>query len=275
MFRPPARGPGGRRGWGDTLVLGLGGFFDRLTGVDRQSINVRRTVRDLLVRIGQVYQLEDRQALLRPHAREAALSALAAGKVPRVHLIEYHAVCRFELLTDLGLLLKEDPRQPTTSTEERQLTRQSWRWLTTSALEQAAAVLAPFLGDAEAFLTRHWIEFCAAAYSLTLRRLDPFVDQREVALLLDTALPDARRQLGAIQLHTWAVLTCLEALRQGQRLELGDVYDLFDAMRDDPEATRVFRRGGSDTFLGRTGSVLSRGLAHFLAGHPVRPHGGR
>jgi hypothetical protein len=23
MFRPPARGPGGRRGWGDTLVLGL------------------------------------------------------------------------------------------------------------------------------------------------------------------------------------------------------------------------------------------------------------
>jgi hypothetical protein len=24
MFRPPARGPGGRRGWGDTLVLGLG-----------------------------------------------------------------------------------------------------------------------------------------------------------------------------------------------------------------------------------------------------------
>jgi autotransporter-associated beta strand protein len=30
MFRPPARGPGGRRGWGDTLVLGLGGFSNAI-----------------------------------------------------------------------------------------------------------------------------------------------------------------------------------------------------------------------------------------------------
>jgi hypothetical protein len=46
MFRPPARGPGGRRGWGDTLVLGLVahlGLTDALIPkADRESPESRR-----------------------------------------------------------------------------------------------------------------------------------------------------------------------------------------------------------------------------------------
>jgi hypothetical protein len=53
-------------------------------------------------------------------------------------------------------------------------------------------------------------------------------------------------------------------------LEIGDVYQLLDAIRSDPKASNVVRQGGRAQLLGRTAAVVQGKISHFLEASPVR-----
>ena len=106
-------------------------------------------------------------------------------------------------------------------------------------------------------------------WALDLKTMDPIRDQIEIGRLMDSTLHIAQRQIGAIQIHTWAFLTALEAMRQGKRLEFGCVFDLLDAMRRTPVYGEYIRHGGQDTYLGRTASVVGDSMEAFVRAHPL------
>lgn len=247
------------------IVESLGQFLDGVSPTGAERIRIRQEARDLLQRTAAQYGLRDRNSFLAPERRNEALSQLRGlPKLPRVHLAEYHAICRFEQLTDLGLLTKEEPGKKRTGASD---SKKLWEWYPTAQLGAAAAELSDF--DVETFLTSHWIGFCQAASGKTLQEARSLEHQVQIAKLLDENLLASRRQLGPIQVHTWAVLTSLQALSEGTRLELGTTYGLLDAIRQDAAAGDLVRQGGKTTFLGRTASVSHGSIAEHLKRQPV------
>jgi hypothetical protein len=96
------------------------------------------------------------------------------------------------------------------------------------------------------------------------RELDTFGDQRQIAELLDETLPLARRQIGPVQVHTWASLSCLRALGRGFLLELSTIERLLEAMRIDPHTSNAVRLSGRAELRGRTAAVPKTGLSELL-----------
>jgi hypothetical protein len=186
-----------------------------------------------------------------------------------VHLAEYHAISRFEQLTDLGLLTKEDPNHPPADEAAREKARTSWTWYVCPSLAAAARILAPVVSDLEPFLQQAWMRFCAVGFGQRTRDLDAFEDQRQIAALLDETLPHARRQIGPVQVHTWASLSCLRALGRGCLLELATIEKLLETMRSDPHTANSVRLSGRAELRGRTAAVPKTGLSELLKDHTV------
>ena len=248
-------------------VAALASLLDRADGPDIQTSKMRRIIRGLLARIAADGGMKEAQILANPDTRSDALRTLETAQ-GRMRLAEFHAVCRFEQLADLGLVTKADPARPAVTADERRQQRRAWDWRITPQLASAAAVLGESV-NLEQFLTSHWIEFCEIAFAIPLTPLDPFKEPLVAGRLIDDVLPKARRQLGPIQLHTWACLTSLEALRSRRRMEIGSVYDFFHALRRNPEAGHLLRLSGQPTFLGETVSLLEKNLSAFLETHCV------
>jgi hypothetical protein len=248
------------------MVECLGEFFNEIQGSGVERVQVSGQLRNLLGRIAAQYMLSDLKTFLVPENRSAALVEIKCRqKVRRVHLAEYHAICRFEQLTDMGLLTK-DGRDDGVETGDA---RRAWEWYVTPPLGRLVNTIPDTL-NLETFFEQHWIHFSAQMIGLKLKRTDPFESQIEVARVLDETLPLVRRQLGPVQVHSWAVLTCLRAMKAGMHLEIGDVYQLLDAIRSDPKASNVVRQGGRAQLLGRTAAVVQGKISHFLEASPVR-----
>ncbi len=251
----------------------IGCFFDGLqeSGSGFERAKLKHILRDLLSRMALQFGLQERGALLSKDQRGLALSNLRQSKPlkRRAHLAEYHAVCRFEQLTDLGLLIKDPPNiDPNERSRE---SRRLWEWYVPANLIEAATLLPDSQGNLENFLSNDWISFCGRSMNLDLKPLDSFADQREIARLLDQTLPSSRRQLGPVQIHSWATLTCLAALNQRRRLEIGTILLLFDAMREDPDGNSLVRQGGGGSFLTRTASIAKQGISSFFSEHTIKP----
>lgn len=252
-------------------VDAIGAFYDTIppTGPDR--IKLRQELRDLLERIASQYRLHDKRVLLAAESRSKAIAELRGLRtIPRVHLAEYHAICRFEQLTDLGIVSKTANAR---TIDEEAGRKNVWEWNRNEYLGGARAILDVATSDLERFLTNHWIEFIGLINRKRLVRLDPITDQVEVARYLDATLMQSRRPLGPVQVHSWALLASLSALRQARRIEIGAVFQLLDLMRASPSAASIVRQGGRTTFLGRTASVHSDHIAEQLSSTPVREGG--
>lgn len=243
------------------MLEALGVFAERVKGQGVEAVQMRVELRDLFERIARQWQL-DRSAFTTPSRRAETLTALRRETTSRTRnrLVEYHTICRFEQLTDLGLLTKEDQRA--TSVEERRHSRSAWLWSVTPGLVEVSRLLASDAGIAE-ILTHHWIELSIRGNGIGL--LEP-LSRKELIEVLDQVLPAARRQLGPVQVHSWATLACLAALRCGRSLEIGQVYGFLDELRHDPSGGDVIRQGGRLDFLDRTAVVSRDGLlSHFSA----------
>ena len=260
------------------IIQSLGDFLEQLRGNGLDEIRVRLELRDLLERIGRQYHLDDPRRIVNSETRADFVREFKAGKLKkvRVHLAEYHAVCRFEQLTDLGLLTKESPNHPANDLRTKEDVRTSWTWYVTPRLTTAAQIIAPQIANLESFLGESWISFCAAALGQKVKALDAFSDQRQIAAFLDDTLPLARRQIGPVQMHTWGCLSCLKAFRQGYLLELKTIERLLEAMRIDPHTSDAVRLSGRTELRGRTAAVPRTGLSELLKDHAIRegePHG--
>lgn len=253
------------------VTRSIGDLYDHIHGNSPNELQLRAELRDLLERVGKQYRLDDPRALVNAEARQDIVKALAGDRLRgvRVRLAEYHAICRFEQLTDLGLLTKEDPENPPVDEGEKEKQRTSWRWYVAPGLAPAASILRPHLSDLEPFFQTSWLHFCAAALVRRAHQVDALRDQRLIASLLDATLPLARRQLGPVQVHTWASLTCVRALNQGHLLELQTVGDLLNAMRSDPHTASAVRLSGRQGLRGRTAAVPKTGLSEVLENHIV------
>lgn len=254
------------------IVEALGDFIDSVPAAGPDRIRIRQELRNLLQRLAAQYRIKDRNGFLSRHTRLSALHDLETTKnLPRVHLAEYHAICRFEQLTDLGVMTKDVGNL---TPEERAERKRLWEWYPSPKLIQHSPSLELGAKDLEGFLTYHWIEFFQQFSSMPLTALDTFQDQAEIGSYLDATLMQSKRPLGPIQVHTWAVLAALKALINGKRLEIGVVYDLLDAIRTSSSASAaLIRQGGRSTFLGRTASVSHASIAEHLAEQPVGRNG--
>ena len=254
------------------LVLrSLGGMLDRTKGNSPDELQLRHELRDLLERIGRQYNLSDPRALANASARRDVIKSLTPEKLRglRTRLVEYHAICRFEQLVDLGLLTKQNPQAPSDSEEAKEKARTSWAWYTCPGLRAAARILEPRLENLESFFQEEWIEFCGLGLGHRTRALDTFEDQMTIATLLDKTLPRARRRLGPVQLHSWGSLACLQAFAKGELLELNSVTRLLEAMRADSRTSNAVRLSGRAELRGRTASVPKTGLAELLQDYRV------
>lgn len=108
------------------------------------------------------------------------------------------------------------------------------------------------------------MRFCAVGLGQKTHELDAFEDQRQIAGLLDETLPNARRQIGPVQVHTWASLSCLRALGRGYLLELATIERLLEAMRINPHTSNSVRLSGRAELRGRTAAVPKTGLSELL-----------
>jgi len=261
--------PGTVIGVAESCVLvtqSLGDLLDRIKGNSPTELQLRLELRDLLERIGRQFKIDDPRRLVNAETRRDIVKSLGGDRLNgvRVRLAEYHAICRFEHLTDLGLLTKEDPNNPPTDEASREKTRTSWMWFVAPGLPKAARILSPQLADLERFFQESWMRFCAVGFGQKTRELDAFEDQREIAGLLDETLPCARRQIGPVQVHTWASLSCLRALGRGCLLEQSTIEKLLEAMRIDPHTSSSVRLSGRAELRGRTAAIPKTGLSELL-----------
>jgi hypothetical protein len=249
----------------------LGDLFDHIKENSPAELQLRMEVRDVLERIGQQYKLDDPRKLVNAESRRDVLKHLSDGRTKgvRVRLAEQHAIPRFEQLTDLGLLTKENPKNPAMDQKSKEEARTSWTWYVAPGLPSAARILSPRVADIEPFFQDLWIRFCAVGFGQKTRELDAFDDQKQIAGLLDETLPSARRQIGPVQVHTWASLSCLHALDRGCLLELSTVERLLEAMRIDPHTSNSVRLSGRAELRGRTAAVPKTGLSESLKDYTV------
>lgn len=261
--------PGTAIGVAESCVLvtqSLGDLLDTIKGNSPTELQVRFELRDVLERIGRQFKLDDPRRLVNAESRRDALKSLVGDRLKgvRVRLAEYHAISRFEQLTDLGLLTKEDPNNPPTNEASREKARTSWTWYVAPGLPAAARILSPRVADLEPFFQKSWMRFCAVGFGQKTRELDAFGDQRQIAELLDETLSCARRQIGPVQVHTWASLSCLRALGRGLLLELSTIEELLEAMRINPHTSNSVRLSGRAELRGRTAAVPKTGLSELL-----------
>lgn len=251
------------------VVDGLGKTLDSASGTNIQAVRARQSLRDVLERVAFAEKLPHRAALVNPEERLGALREMHA-RATRNHLIEYHAACRFEQLTDLRLLVKEDPANPPKTPGDRYRARTSWVWYTTEWLKSLGDMLqAAGCNDVEVFLQGCWARACSLEKGGDLRQLDAVEDQQEIAHLMDTALPRAMRQFGAIQVHSWVFITALDAIERGTALEFSTAYSLLDAIRRNPNCSGYIRQSGQQTYLGRTASVLGGSMFDIVSRYPI------
>ena len=248
------------------IVECLGAFYESTSGTGVDQFQLRGQLKNLLERMATQYGLHDTRLFLISEKRRATIHALRTvrKKNLRVHLAEYHAICRFEQLTDMGLLSKDPPSQ----TSDKRVVRRAWEWYTTPALIAAARFVRP-TADCEEFLERRWMQFSSAMLGEKIFRKPLWDAQVEIGALLDQTFPLVRRQFGPVQVHSWAVLACLQALRKGVLIEIGDVHDLLDAMRAVPSASTVIRQGGRAQLLARTATILGT-ISQFVLESPVQ-----
>jgi hypothetical protein len=256
-------------------IRSIGEFLDNISGHSANEIQLRVEVRDVLERIAAQYGVRDRRALQSKSRRSGILDDLAnaASRKKRPHLAEYHTVCRFEQLTDLGLLIKEDPKSPPENESEREKVRTAWSWVTT----KKSVAIGSILGGANALdklIEERWIEFSSRATGQPVTRLHPFQDQIELAGYLDATLPMARRRIGPVRLHTWATMALAQAFENGLRAELSDVISFINALHRDKVHGQQVRLGGREVFSGRTVVVPSSGIGQLLKRRPIKPGGG-
>ena len=243
----------------------LGRTLDQARGTNIQSVRARQALRDVLERVAGMEMLPHKGALLNTEERPRVLAALMRAANVRNHLAEYHAVCRFEQLTDLGLLVKSRKNPDDESMEERRRARTTWGWYVTDVTKAFGRLIAPCGSDIDRYLhdffgrSQRWPELPSMAI-LDVRR-----DQRRIAEFLDVALPRASRQLGAIQVHTWVFIAALDALDAGLVLEFSTAYSLLDAMRHDPRYSTYLRQSGQQNYLGRTASVVEGRMADYVS----------
>lgn len=233
--------------------------LDCASGSNLQAVRTRQALRDLLERLAGMEHIRNKRALLSEPDRSRALDQIATNGI-RNHLAEYHAVCRFEQMTDLGLLVKENPANPQITKDERERARKSWVWYTTDALTAFGPYVQGVKCDVECYLQEHWAKSCFAGNGEP-HTLEAAHDEPKIAALLDGALPRARRQLGAIQVHTWVLIAALDAIDLGLALEFGQAYALLDAMRLDQRYSSYLRQSGQQTYLGRTALVMNGTMA--------------
>jgi hypothetical protein len=253
------------------IITALCRTLDCASGSNIQAVRTRQSLRDLLERLAGAEHVANRRALLGEPERSRALDQMMA-KSTRNHLAEYHAICRFEQLTDLGLLVKENPLKPPSTVGERDRTRKSWVWYTTDAIKSFGPCVQSVDCDVERYLQKHWAKSCFAG-QCAARELEAGKDQEEIAALLDAALPRARRQLGAIQVHTWVFIAALDAIDRGLVLEFEQAYRLLDAMRHDQRYSGYIRQSGQETYLGRTALVMSGTMADHVSRYPIATRG--
>jgi hypothetical protein len=248
------------------VTQSLGDMLDRVKGNNPAELQVRFELRDLLERIGKQFRIDDPRRLINSDTRRDIVKSLVGERLKgvRVRLAEYHAISRFEQLTDLGLLTKEDPNNSPTDEASREKARTSWMWYVAAGLPAAARTLTARVADLEPFIQETWMRFCALGFGHKTRELDAFEDQRQIAAILDDTLPLARRKLGPVQVHTWASLSCLRALGQGFLLELSTIEKLLEAMRIDPHTSTSVRLSGRAELRGRTAAVPKTGLSELL-----------
>lgn len=250
------------------VMAALGTTLDRATGgTNIQAVKARRSLRELLERLAGMEKISHRGALLYADERTSVLQQIASNKV-RNHLAEYHAVCRFEQLTDLGLLVKESPEHKQKTPDDRCRARTTWTWYTTGSLKTFGKLINACAEDVETYLQTRWAESCLVDKN-DLRVLDATRDQIEIARLLDAALPRATRQLGAIQVHTWVFIAALDAIEAGNALEFSTAYTLLDAMRKDSRYSTYLRQSGQETYLGRTASLIDGSMSDYVSRYPL------
>jgi hypothetical protein len=268
-------GAGTAIGVADGCVLvttSIGDLLDQIKGNGPTELQTRLELRNLLERIGKQYKIDDPRKLVNAETRHDIVKGLADDRLKgvRIRLAEYHAISRFEQLTDLGLLTKDDPANPTMDEMSKEKARTSWTWYVTPRLSAAANILPAEIRYLETFFRESWIRFCSTGFGNEERDLDAFNDQRQIATFLDETLQEARRKLGPVQLHTWGSLSCLRALRQGYLLEIKTIERLLEAMRIDPYTASAVRLSGRDELRGRTVVVPNSGLSDLLKDHIVR-----
>jgi len=253
-------------------IMAIGAYYDATKGNSPEESKARRTMRDVLERACRLYGFRDPGGLLNPESRAKAIEEIRNKDkklAKRNHVAEYQSVCRFEQLTDLGLLIKGDPADPPRTQEEKKSARTGWSWYVTSALHSAGQLLSCSSPDLEMFLQRSWMQFSAALYKPNADRLDPFADQLEVAAYLDQALPFARRQIGPIQLHTWASLSCLKAFSSDKVIELDDINKLLLSIHRHPRLSTFLRVGGQEGLRTRNIAMMGKSIYKLLREHPV------
>lgn len=254
------------------VTTSIGDLLDQIKANSPTELQTRLDLRDLLERIGKQYKIDDPRKLVNAETRHDIVKGLADGRLKgvRVRLAEYHAISRFEQLTDLGLLTKDDPVNLTLDEMSKEKARTSWTWYVTPHLSSAAKILPTEIRYLETFFRESWIRFCSTGFGIEARELDAFDDQRQIATVLDETLQEARRKLGPVQLHTWSSLSCLRALGQGYLLELRTIERLLEAMRIDPHTASAVRLSGRAELRGRTVVVPTSGLSDMLKDHTVR-----
>jgi hypothetical protein len=245
----------------------LGRTLDQARGTNIQSVRARQALRDVLERIAGMEKLPHKGALINSDERPRVLRAMGAENA-RNHLAEYHTVCRFEQMTDLGLLTKGPKNPDNEGPEERRRARTTWGWYVSDVTKTVGRIIARCGGDVDKYLHDCWAQSAMAGAPGT-PILDIHRDQRRIAELLDIALPRASRQLGAIQVHTWVFIAALDALDAGLVLEFSTVYSLLDAMRHDSRYSTYLRQSGQQNYLGRTASVVEGSMAEYVSRFPV------
>jgi hypothetical protein len=253
------------------VIRAIGDLLDVIKGIGPDEMKVRLRLHDVLERIGKQYGLKNPRLLFSKESRLQLLADLQMMKNRGVRkfLAENHTVCRFEQLTDLGLLLKENPNIPARSIKERKDIRQAWSWCITPSLCGARKFLTDHFTDVETFLLKYWMQFCSILYKPDAKHLDIFSAQLDIASYLDEALPLARRQIGPVQLHTWASLTCIRAFSANKIIEIYDVSELLMSMHRHPKLGSLIRIGGQGDLRGRTIAVANKSIYSMLKEHPL------
>lgn len=251
------------------VMEALGRTLDRASGsTNIQAVRARQSLRDLLERLAGAEKVAHKGALLNPDERTKVLLEISASK-RRNHLAEYHAVCRLEQLTDLGLLVKENPSSVPKTVADRYKARTTWAWYIPDSLKVVGELVKASSDDVETYLLTRWAESSLMGRN-NLRLLDASRDQLKIAEHLDGALPRATRQLGAVQVHTWVFIAALDAIEKGSALEFSTAYAILDAARKDPHYAPYIRQSGQQTYLGRTASILDGSMRDYVSRYPLK-----
>lgn len=249
------------------VTAALGTTLDRSSGTGIHAVKARQELRSVLERVAFADGLL-RTALISDEQRSQAMVAMS-GHETRNHLAEYHAVCRFEQLTDLGILVKEDPNQPPPDEKTRFRSRTTWAWRTTGATKLIGELFLGTSSDVERFLQDRWAQSALALCGEAIPEQKKISDPLAIAKYLDGALARARRQVGSIQVHSWVLLASLDALEDNMALEFSSAFALLDAMRQDPRHAAVIRQSGQQTYLGRTATILDGTIYGSVSQYPI------